>query len=499
MKTFRNLFSLFFISLFFIATIKAEDRALVVGIDVYGNPNISGTPGAADDARAMQKLLVEKFGFAPRSIKTLIDSQATATNIVQNFQTWLIDGTRPGDRVYFFYAGHGSQAPDDNGDEDDKMDEVITPYDVTYGVVNGIIDLNDERTFIRDDKFNDFIAALSGRRVVLMFDSCHSGTISRSASANASGKNLESRYLRLKPTRSVVDGGYSEVPDKNKPRDMKTISESAIDGNVNGAVILSATSPYQQAYPFVTNEKILRGAFTYIFEDVIRRNDPLTLNELDAELKREMRGYADRQMIGQSTNGEYQVPQVDIISKTNISGKPLFAASSGDEISAAVESALYNPLSPMRVKLALDKRRYKLGEKIRYTVDVSDTSFLYILVFSAQNKAFCIFPTSVGGDSFNKLMKGKHSFPREGYDYETEATEPVGKDVWVALISKKALRLGEKEEYTWDEIFSRINLTELQKAIIDKVSKSRGAGNKVSVALTADDWQADAVVVETVR
>jgi hypothetical protein len=81
--------------------------------------------------------------------------------------------------VIFFYAGHGFQAPDDNGDEEDNEDEVITPYDVAFKAVGGKVVLTDENTFIRDDKFNDFIARLSGRRAVLMFDSCHSGTISR--------------------------------------------------------------------------------------------------------------------------------------------------------------------------------------------------------------------------------------------------------------------------------------------------------------------------------
>lgn len=476
--------------------VRAEDRALVVGTDTYSDQRLSPTDGAADDARAMQKLLIEKFGFAPGSIKMLINEQAKAPAIVSNFETWLINGTRPGDRVFFFYAGHGFQAPDDNGDEEDGQDEVITPYDVAIAPgANGKVLLPNERTFIRDDKFNDFIARLSGRRVVLMFDSCHSGTISRGV--GDASKTLPSRYLKLKPSRSVTDTGYSYVPAKGERRDLSTIREAALDDAVNGVVILSAASAYQQAFPIITQGNVTRGAFSFIFENLVAGNEKMKLEDLEKALKRDMKTFADKGIIGQSLNGEYQVPQVEILSKTKLADKPLFAASSpGENIGAAVETALFNPLSPVKVKLDLNQRRYKLGEKISYTVDLSETAYVYILVFSTQNKAFCIFPTSVGGDTENKLMKGRHGFPRG--DYETEATEPVGKDVWVALASRKPLRLGEKEEYTWDEMFSRIGLAELQKAIADRISRSRGAKNTKTTPLTADDWQADAVVVETV-
>lgn len=480
-------------------TAYAEDRALLVGVDVYANPNLSRTDGATDDAKAMQKLLIEKFGFAPNSIKLLLDSQATAQNIVQNFETWLINGTRPGDRVFFIYAGHGFQAPDDNGDEEDGQDEVITPYDITFTSDGGKIVLDNEKTFVRDDKFNDFIARLSGRRAVLLFDSCHSGTISRGVSAD--GKKLPSRYLKLKQTRSSSGAEvYSAVPAKNQPRDLVSVTEKSLDGNVNGVVVLSAASPYQQAFPVVTKTNVTRGAFSYLFENLLSYDSTLNLTNLDAALKREMKNFADKGFIGQSTNGEFQVPQMDIISAVNIKDKPLFAASSNaptENMEAAVETALFNPLSAMNVKLNLDKTRYKIGETIRYGVDVGEDSYLYILVFSTQNKAFCIFPTVTGGDLNNFVKKGRQQFPRE--DYTTEATEPLGKDVWVALVSKKKLNLGEKEEYTWDEMFQRIGLAELQKQIADKITKNRGAGNKKNISLTAADWQADSVVVETIN
>ncbi|MBC7795503.1 MAG: caspase family protein [Pyrinomonadaceae bacterium] len=481
------------ILIFAASGVRAEDRALVVGVDVYLDKNIRPTDGCTNDARAMRQLLIEKFGFAPNSVKMLLDENASASNIVQTFQTWLIDGTKPGDRVFFFYAGHGFQTPDDDGDEADKQDEVITPFDVSIKSVNGKITLTNEKTFIRDDKFNDFIAGLSGRRAVLTFDSCHSGTFSRGLTDSA--KALGSRYLRTNKTRSITDNADnndSTVPKNGEPRDLKVVTETKLDGSINGVALFSAASPYQEAFPVAVNGKI-RGAFSYLFENLIRQNDGESLDGLDRNLKIEMKKFADKGQIGKGSNNEFQIPQLEIVSKTKLNDKPLFAETSKENgYTAAAEYALFNPISTMRVKLSIGKNKYKIGETISYKVETEQSAYLYILVFSNENKAFCIFPSAVATDKTNFLQKGKYEFPRE--DYATQATPPAGFDVWVALVSKKKLNLGEKQDYTWDEVFKRINLEELRKAII---GKTRGAGNVKTVSAPAADWQASTVVIET--
>ena len=58
------------------------------------------------DARAMEQLIKSVYKFA--EVKVLINEEATASNIERWFRSWLIAGTQPGDRVFFFYAGQGS-------------------------------------------------------------------------------------------------------------------------------------------------------------------------------------------------------------------------------------------------------------------------------------------------------------------------------------------------------------------------------------------------------
>src|SRR5262245_8926805 len=143
-------------------------RALIVGVEKYRDPRVPDTPGCEADARAMERLIRSVYKFT--EVKVLINEDATASNIERWFRSWLIAGTQPGDRVFFFYAGHGSQIADDNGDESDGKDETLAPYDVDP--MSGV-------NMVRDDLFDEMIGKLSGRRAVLIFDSCHSGTISR--------------------------------------------------------------------------------------------------------------------------------------------------------------------------------------------------------------------------------------------------------------------------------------------------------------------------------
>lgn len=42
---------------------------------------------------------------------------------------WLVRDARPGDSLFFHYSGHGGQAADLDGDEDDGFDETILPLD----------------------------------------------------------------------------------------------------------------------------------------------------------------------------------------------------------------------------------------------------------------------------------------------------------------------------------------------------------------------------------
>mmetsp|Transcript_149957 Transcript_149957/g.272699 ORF Transcript_149957/g.272699 Transcript_149957/m.272699 type:complete len:294 (+) Transcript_149957:92-973(+) len=77
----------------------------------------------------------------------------------------------PGDYFIFFYAGHGANIPDDDGDEPDGQDEALCTV-----TADGNIDFD---AFVRDDEFAATVVASvpQGTNVLVLCDCCHSGTI----------------------------------------------------------------------------------------------------------------------------------------------------------------------------------------------------------------------------------------------------------------------------------------------------------------------------------
>ncbi len=188
----------------------AKSRALVVGINLYPEIRENGVRGARDlrgavnDARNMQAALIEHLGVRPEEIRLLTDAEASREGILSAFRTWLIDGTEPGDRVFFYFAGHGAQVPDEDGDESDGFDEALAPADAAGELVGSEAGLSG---FIIDDEISVLLAQLAGREVTMIVDACHSGTITRGAlevrQSGAAG-SLAGQGL-------AASGGYSGV------------------------------------------------------------------------------------------------------------------------------------------------------------------------------------------------------------------------------------------------------------------------------------------------
>jgi len=475
----------FLIALSLSSTGYAVDRALIVGVERYRDPNVPDTPGCEADARAMEQLIKSVYKFA--EVKVLINEEATASNIERWFRSWLIAGTQPGDRVFFFYAGHGSQIADDNGDESDGKDETLAPYDVLP---------KSGANVIRDDLFDEMIGKLSGRRAVLVFDSCHSGTISRGVprlkdfSRGGGVRYLPTpeqiAELEATPSRGVGATGY--VVKGGASRDL-VVEDEFIESQrfsaVSGAVIISAAGDRQLVYPLSVNGRD-RGALSYVLVESLQRNQP-KLRDLAENTRRQIR---QLQITGK-LYGDQQ-PVFTITDNALLADKPLFVTWEETPI-----IALSNRLSPIKIQLRNmeNKSAYRIGERISYEVTTDAPGYLYLIVFSRQNVAACIFPNPQ--DPNNMLAPGAIRIPRTSA-YEFPIQEPAGRDVVVALLSRQKLDLGEKVEYAWNEVFERLNLKLLQ----DEVGKSAQRGfnvKKTEAGLGAGDWQATFLILETLE
>lgn len=159
--------------------------ALVVGISDYthfGDELGGDLPGAANDARAIADVLVNRYDFDPDNVKLVLDQAATRDRMVSELSEWLPSVARPGDLVWFYFAGHGSQAWDMDGDEQDGLDETVCPADV----VRGSTDMD-----ILDDEISVWLDQLPTDNVVVVWDKCHAKSSTRAATPFARPRSLD--------------------------------------------------------------------------------------------------------------------------------------------------------------------------------------------------------------------------------------------------------------------------------------------------------------------
>ena len=140
-----------------------EKWAVIIGINKYKDHNLLPLKYPEHDAKEFKRILVEHSGVPEDNIKFLIDKEATKANIKHSIYEFLGSRTLPEDEVYIFFSGYGTFMKDKNGDEEDKLDECLIPYD-------GKITVKDNN-YITDDELGNWLSAVKSRNVVLIFDS----------------------------------------------------------------------------------------------------------------------------------------------------------------------------------------------------------------------------------------------------------------------------------------------------------------------------------------
>jgi len=160
-----------------VATDGHQRLALIVGVGRYRNPGITTLRGAPEDARRFYQLLTGPggYGFPKENVCLLLDQDATTARVREALTAALVERAGPEDTAVFYYAGHGSQARDLNGDEPDGQDETFLFHDARS---DGVADFT-------DDELNPLLARLAAktRHAVVVLDSCNSGTAARGPEA----------------------------------------------------------------------------------------------------------------------------------------------------------------------------------------------------------------------------------------------------------------------------------------------------------------------------
>jgi hypothetical protein len=210
-------------------------KALLIGINYTSLPNVS-LSGCINDTINMRNMLVDAYGFELSNIIHLRDdnnekaSQPTRENIINSLKSLALQSANI-EELWIHYSGHGSQIRDTNGDEDDKLDEILIPVDYQ---TKGIITDDDLLSIIRTIKC----------RTILLFDSCHSGTVC-DLQWLFEYKSTNS-YMRTQPNKTAIS-------------------------NPNIFMFSGCKDTQSSFDTYSIESKQAVGAFTYIFIDCLRK------------------------------------------------------------------------------------------------------------------------------------------------------------------------------------------------------------------------------------
>ena len=182
------------------AALYRDSHALIIGIDQYQRwPRLQH---AGRDAKAMQETLQTRFGFRPENVKLLLDGDATRANILRALNKLSGKELKRDDRVFVFFAGHGSTRKLPSGRE---VGYVI-PVDA------GLDDLQTDA--IAMPQLQELGEALPAKHALFVIDACYSGLgLTRGGAASNNNNFIRDNARRLGRQMMTAGGTDQQVAD----------------------------------------------------------------------------------------------------------------------------------------------------------------------------------------------------------------------------------------------------------------------------------------------
>jgi len=255
----------------FAMPVTAETHAVLVGVSDYLYLD-ADLKGPVNDVALMAQALTAR-GIPPENI-TILTSDRThladtysvkppeRNNILAALDD-LANVTATGDTAVFYFSGHGSQAPDIDGDEQGGHDEIFLPSDAKNwkGAIGAV------ENAIVDDELREKMTAITqdGAQLVGIVDACHSGTGFRAIGAKGVARYVDPESLGI-PQATLSDG---------------TVTQTALDGEF---VFFYSSQSDQRSfeYPLTStgDSPAWYGDFTRNIATALQHHPDLTYGQL---------------------------------------------------------------------------------------------------------------------------------------------------------------------------------------------------------------------------
>ncbi|MEZ5471333.1 MAG: caspase family protein [Marinicella sp.] len=389
--------------------LQAADRALIIGITEYQQPKYN-LPGIDLDVGMGQKI-AKMLNFESAQTKTITGKEATAQNIKTAIKDWLVNGTNADDRVFVYYSGHGGRLKDKNSDEKDGQDEYITAYDLK--------DKASEGGYILDDDLSKLLNDIRSTNKVIMLDSCHSGTATRSIVPVS--QNLGDNVL------------FSKKHTFGKASEFAVVSKGQNSGFLDGHPNLITLAA---AHDFEAAQATKKGSlFTLGFYEALSKAAQEGAN-LSAQDLVDQAGHFIENKLSNDPDlkhkplifGDYKLAQKALLVKPSRNGN----GPNWQELKNVAK--LGKPLSSKS-----NKSVYNEGELIEFQVELPMDGYLQIINVDAHDKVTVLFPNPYYKESF--VAERSIKIPGKYMPFKFFAKKPSGDSLTLFLLTSKPMNL----------------------------------------------------------
>jgi len=469
------------------------DRALLIGINDYQSDLIPDLVGTHNDVAAVEQLLSSYWGVSKQDIRVVRDGEATRQGILDSIDEWLVKGTDAGDRVFFYYSGHGFQTKDqEGGDEADGMDETLVPNDTR-------IEGRSITGMITDDEIADRLSALTDRRTMVIVDSCHSGTVTRSLIRTEAAKTLPPDILSSS-TRSLFTSKGELAADGAAHQKEGNFVKT--DGQ---EVALFAVSAMQEAIEDRSDPSFVTGVFTSALsrglvnlEADADNNERVTYAELVDYLQNESDSFCERRP-GQCPRG--LTPQISIAHEKLAEDVKHFGRPNDDNpttMDSEVPGEVLAHTNEANLQLRIEPgNKVGLGQEIRYRVWSDKPGWLLLFDVNANGEATQLYPNkfSVGGAEKPMEIRADREIviPDAYMPFRLRASEPLGPGKLVAVLVEDAIAESDTAFTDSTRGFTTVEqprdwMTDLRERLNRLVHQADGTNRRVRWSVATADY-----------
>lgn len=233
-----------------------SDRKLAFCTGINDYPGSSNDlQGCVNDAKEWADLLSSVYSY---KVITRLNKEVSYGSYTEIFGNMIAD-SRAGDNIVGTYSGHGTNVPDQNGDESDGRDEALCLYD----------------GYLIDDSIREMFKGLHPEATLTFIsDSCHSGTVTR-AFLSVMNKDLAPKPRYMPPEDDIEVLGVRGTDIKSRIFH----PESGMN-----EILISGCLPSEYSYDAYIGGKY-RGAMSYYAKNVLRKYPTITFENFYSKLK----------------------------------------------------------------------------------------------------------------------------------------------------------------------------------------------------------------------